>query len=69
VRFEPCHVKQRVAAERTFICVIFGEYGVDWTSEMHFTTFDSQSVWNVTLSNGKNLNIYFETEGTIYDPE
>ena len=67
VRFQPCRIADRIAAEREFISSLYGTEVIHWTEEMHFTSFDLQSVWLIKLADGTQLHVYFETEGTIYD--
>ena len=66
IRFSPCTVAARVAAERDYIRRRFGTEGVDWTRGMHFSRFDQVSQWNIDLSDGTQRAVFFSTENTIY---
>ncbi len=67
IEFRPCNIRVRVARERLFVCEQFGVEGVGWSEVMHYTSFDSQSVWVVELKDGTETSVYFDTSQTIYD--
>ena len=67
VKFEPSVVSRRVAAEREFVCSKFGTENMHWTEEMHYTSMQMQSVWIIKTNEGDRREVYFETEGTIYE--
>ena len=67
VKFAPSNVRDRVNAEREFICAQFGTENVHWTEEMHYTSLRFQSVWEIILDDETQRSVHFETEGTIYD--
>ena len=69
VSFEPCHLRRRVAAERSYICERFGAEHVNWREELHYTSTKRQSVWVIRTDDGERREVYFETAGTIYDQE
>jgi hypothetical protein len=61
IRFSECERSERIRAEREYICSQYGEEGVDWHREVHFTTMDLKSNWNIELSDGRGASIYFDT--------
>ena len=67
VKFTPCRLPDRVAAEYRFICERFGREGEGWSEQRHFTSLDGQSVWSIELSGGSARRVYFDTDGTIYE--
>ncbi len=67
IKFEPCHISRRVVAEREFVCSLFGTENIHWTEQMHYTSLDGQSVWVIELDDGTARDVFFETEGTIYN--
>ena len=62
IRFSECELADRIRAEREYISSEYGNEGSDWFREVHFTTMNMQSNWNIELSDGSKRSIYFETE-------
>ena len=69
VKFEPCRLADRVAAERRFVSSSYGAENIHWTEWMHFTSMDFQSVWSIKLADGTERSVFFEAIGTIYEEE
>jgi hypothetical protein len=67
VLFEPSHVKDRIEAEREFICERYGTENIHWFREWHFTTVDNQSNWIIKLDTGESAAFFFQLGDTSYD--
>lgn len=69
IRFTPCDVRSRVAAEREYICTRFGPENVEWRRDVHFTRPGQISDWVIQLKDGTTRSVLFSTENTIYDDQ
>ncbi len=67
VKFRPCRLLTQVARERQFVNEQFGKEAIDWRREMHFTTVEGHSVWEIELADATRHSVYFDTSQTIYD--
>lgn len=67
ILFGQSSVRTRTLAERLYMERRFGEFGKDWTEEMHYTSIDRQSVWVIQLATGTQKSVFFDTANTTYD--
>jgi hypothetical protein len=66
VKFSTEDVARRIRAEYWFITYNYGKENEGWERGVHYSTIQPQthkmiSNWSITLSDGKNVSVYFNT--------
>lgn len=66
IKFSTKDVTKRVRAEYWFIASNYGKEDEDWQRGIHFSviqpkTYKMISNWSISLSDGRNINVYFDT--------
>jgi hypothetical protein len=66
VRFSTAELEKRITAEYWFITYNYGKEREDWERGVHYSSMQPKthqmiSNWNITLTDGKNIGVYFDT--------
>jgi hypothetical protein len=66
VKFSTDEIQRRITAEYWFITYHYGREQEDWERGVHYSTVQPKthkmiSNWNIRLTDGERLNIYFDT--------
>lgn len=66
VKFSTDEMQKRIAAEYWFITYNYGKENEDWQRGVHYSvvqpkTYKMISNWSIILGDGKNINVYFDT--------
>jgi hypothetical protein len=65
VKFSTDEIQKRITAEYWFITYNYGKEREDWERGVHFSTIEPKthkmiSNWNITLNDGKSIEVYFD---------